>query len=255
MAERDYQEISNEDLLLEYKKTNNLELKQELTLRYVDIVKKNAIQMRDVYLSFTQVDDIINEGVIAIMSCIDKFDPSMNVKFETFVTKRIRGLIIDLARKNDWVPRGVRKTARDMDAAVSALYDRLGRYPENQEIADFLGITLDKYLAESAKTNLSNVLSLDGVLEEASDSVPLKLVNDCSDEMLPENHYLRMEQRDLLIHAIESLRDNEKLVIALYYQNELNMKDIARVLDVSEPRVSQIHANAIRKLKIYMEKQ
>lgn len=253
MAEKDYQGRSSEELLCEYKKTNNLEIKKELTLRYVDIVKKIAIQMRDVYLSFTQVDDIINEGVIAIMNGIDKFNPEMNVKFETFITKRIRGMIIDLARKNDWVPRGVRKTAKDIDMAVSTLYEQLGRYPENQEIADYLGMPLERFLEESGKTSLSNILSLDGVLEEGADTVNMNTLLHTGEEMLPESHYLQMERREILVQAIQSLRDNEKLVVALYYQNELNMKDIAHVMDISEPRVSQIHASAIRKLKVYME--
>lgn len=252
--QKDFRQMSNDELLLEYKQTKDIQLKQELTLRYVDLVKKIAVQMRDVYLSFTQIDDIINEGVLAIMNGIEKFDPEMNVKFETFISKRIRGLIIDLARKHDWIPRGIRKTAKEIENATSVLYERLGRFPTNQEIANYMNLPLDRYLDELGKTNLSNILSLDSLMEEATDSVNLKRLSGAPEEMLPEDYLLHEECRELLMSGIELLRDNEKKVIALYYQNEVNMKDIARILQVSEPRVSQIHANAIRKLKIFMEK-
>ena len=97
-----YKEKTNEELLKLYKETGSLEIKQEIVMRYIYLVKSIALQMRDIYLSFSQVDDIISEGVIAIMSSIDKFDVDKNVKFETFISKRIKGMIIDLARKQDW---------------------------------------------------------------------------------------------------------------------------------------------------------
>ena len=109
-----YQGKTNEELLKLYKETGNLDVKQEIVMRYIYLVKSIALQMRDIYLSFYQVDDIINEGVIAIMSAIDKFDMDKNVKFETYISKRIKGMIIDLARKQDWVPRSARKSIRDI---------------------------------------------------------------------------------------------------------------------------------------------
>ena len=104
-TQKQYKDQSNEELLQLYKETGSLEVKQEIVMRYIYLVKSIALQMRDIYLSFSQVDDIISEGVIAIMSAIDKFDVDKNVKFETFISKRIKGMIIDLARKQDWVPR------------------------------------------------------------------------------------------------------------------------------------------------------
>lgn len=107
-----YKEMSNEELLKLYKETNNLEVKQALVMRYIYLVKTIALRMRDIYISFSQLDDIVNEGVIVIMSAIEKFDIDKNVKFETYISKRIKGMIIDLARKQDWVPRSTRKSAR-----------------------------------------------------------------------------------------------------------------------------------------------
>ena len=122
-AQGSYSEMTNEELLRKYKETNDLSMKQELVMRYVYIVKSIALQMRDVYLSFAQVDDMINDGVLAIMNALDKFDFEKNVKFETYVSKRIRGMIIDLARRQDWIPRSVRKSAKEIDNATMELYN------------------------------------------------------------------------------------------------------------------------------------
>lgn len=152
-----YSNKSNEELLQLYKETDSLEIKQELVMRYIYLVKSIALQMRDIYMSFSQVDDIINEGVIAIMSAIDKFDLEKNVKFETYISKRIKGMIIDLARKQDWVPRSTRKNTRDIEEAVSTLYNKLGYYPSVQEVTEYLNITQEKYQESMRKAALFNV--------------------------------------------------------------------------------------------------
>lgn len=249
----DFTQLSNEELLLEYKKTKDLKIKQELTLRYVPIVKRVAIQMRDVYVSFTQIDDIINEGVLAIMAAIDKFDPQKNVKFESFIAKRIRGLVIDIARKNDWVPRGTRKTARNIDNMTNSLYNELGRAPTDQEIADSMNISKDQYYINLKKSNLYHILSLDMVLEENTDKNWSGILPSDDAANIPEQQILDGELKEHLREGIKSLRENEQLVISLYYQQEVNIKTIAEIMKVSEPRVSQIHGNAIKKLKKYME--
>lgn len=245
---------TNEELLQLYKETGSLEIKQELVMRYVYLVKSIALQMRDIYMSFAQVDDIINEGVIAIMSAIDKFDPEKNVKFETFISKRIKGMIIDIARKQDWVPRSTRKNTRDIEEAVATLYNRLGRYPSTQEVIDYLNITSERYQETMRKAALFNVLSLDMVLAEAQESKGKLQVPQGDEDEQPENRLLQKEAMEVLAEAISQLKEKEQQVISLYYIDELNMRQIAQVLEVSEPRVSQIHTNAIRKLKKHMEK-
>lgn len=246
-------EKTNEELLAKYQETKDLSVKQELVMRYVYMVKSIALQMRDVYLNFAQIDDIINEGVIAIMNALDKYDPSKNVKFETYVSKRIRGMIIDLARKQDWVPRSVRKSAKDIDNATMSLYASLGRMPTSEETANYLNVSVDKYYDTLGKTNLFNILSLDMMLEETMENKKIfqHILNNPREQ--PENYVMEKEMHRMLRNAISSLKENEQMVISLYYIDELNMKDIAKVMEVSEPRISQIHANAIRKLKIYMK--
>ena len=116
-SEREIEEMETQDLLQLYKETGDESLKWPLVLRYEGLIKNAAMQIRGVYSSFAQIDDIINEGIITLLGAIDKFDPDKGVKFETYVSKRIRGMVIDLARKQDWIPRNVRKRAKEIDMA------------------------------------------------------------------------------------------------------------------------------------------
>ncbi len=252
-SQEGYKGQSNETLLKLYKETNDLAVKQELVMRYVYLVRSIALQMRDIYMSFSQVDDIINEGVIVIMNAIDKFEPDKNVKFETYISKRIKGMIIDLARKQDWVPRSTRKNARDIDEAVTTLYNKNGRYPSTDEVVSHLNITHEKYQDTLRKAALFHVLSLDMVLAESQENKMNAQIPSGEEQEQPENRYLKKEMTEFLAEGIKNLKENEQLVISLYYMEELNMRQIAKVLDVSEPRISQIHTNAIRKLKQHMQ--
>ena len=160
-SEREIEEMDTQDLLRLYKETGDESLKWPLVLRYEGLIKSAAMQIRGVYSSFAQIDDIINEGIITLLGAIDKFDPDKGVKFETYVSKRIRGMVIDLARKQDWIPRNIRKRAKEIDAASAELATALGRTPTDGEIARHLGITQERYQKDAANIALSNVLSLD----------------------------------------------------------------------------------------------
>ena len=247
-------QMTNEALLEEYKQSGDQELKKVLVMRYSYLVKNVALKLRGVYLSFAQVDDMINEGILLLMSALDKFDLSQNVKFETYVSKRLRGMIIDLARRQDWLPRSVRKRMREIDTANNELFTKLGRVPTDKEIAEHMGLTESRYQEELAKTALCNVLSLDMLLEERDSDVPAKHLPQSDADAQPEENYQKKELYEELKRSISELRDKEQLVLSLYYQKSFQMKEIAQVLGVSEPRVSQIHSNAIRKLRVSMQK-
>ena len=243
---------TNEELLALYQATGSAEIKKELTLRYLYIVKSIAVQMRDVYLGFTQVEDIINEGVIVLMKALDKYDAGKNAKFETYVSRRIHGMIIDIARKQDWVPRTVRKSFKEIQDKATEMYASTGTMPSMEEIAKELGMKLDKLQEVMGKMNLSSVLSLDMVMEETQEKQKVSSLLSLDFAKQPEEKYLENEFRQVLKDGINSLKEKEKLVISLYYVEEFNMGQIAQVLNVSEPRVSQIHSSAIKKLKAYM---
>lgn len=248
------QVYTNEELLALYQETGEPELKKELVLRYLYIVKSIAIQMRDVYLGFTQMEDIVNEGVLMLMAAIDKFDGSKKAKFETYASRRIRGMIIDIARKQDWVPRSLRKNLRDINEVSLKFYSGHGRYPTIDELAQYLEMEPQKVQSIMGKANLSSVLSLDMVLEETGERYRAIQIPSDKKENQPEEKLLEQEFKNTLAEGIRSLKEKEQTVISLYYIEELNMKQIASIINVSEPRVSQIHAAAVLKLKEYMEK-
>ena len=240
-------------LLALYKQTGDEQLKWTIVLRYEGLIKSVAQQIRGVYSSFMQVEDIVNEGILTLLGAVDKFDPEKGVKFETYVAKRIRGMIIDLARKQDWLPRNIRRRAREIDDAMAELATNLGRFPTEAEVADHLGITQERYNKDVASVALSNVLSLDALMDlRETDGVRFEVP---SQDPLgqPESALQESELQEMLTEAILSLRENEQIVLSLYYEKNLHMKEIAQVMQVSEPRISQIHAAAIQKLRTYMQ--
>lgn len=246
-------DMTSEELFTEYKTTHDLKIKNELVLRYVHIVKNIAIQMRGVYNDLTQIDDIVNEGVIVLMNSIDKYDMNKNIKFESFISKRIRGLVIDIARKNDWVPRSIRKAAKSVDKAANELFIELGRMPTDDEMAERMNMSVEKYRKTLGDTNLMNVMSFEILIDNSDNGLPGSQLMSSNIETMPE-HYLDAEELKAEIKAgLENLRYKEKLVISLHYVQGLNMKEIAEVLGVSEPRISQLHSNALRKLRIYLQ--
>lgn len=243
-----YSDMSVEVLFDEYRRNPNDELKWEIVMRHSGIVKNIALQIQGVYCTFAQLDDIINEGLITMAKAVDKYDPSIG-KFETYVSKRIRGMIIDLARQQDWVPRPVRRRAKEIERANSELYNELGRFPTDQEIAQRLGITDEEYQDTMANSSMYSVVSLEETLEGYEQ---IAGPEETAADMMPEASLERMEMLDELTAAISSLRENEQIVLSLYYQKDMKMKDIAEILGVSHARASQIHTRAIQKLKVLM---
>ena len=251
--EREIEEMETQELLRLYKETGEESLKWPLVLRYEGLIKSAAMQIRGVYSSFAQIDDIINEGIITLLGAIDKFDPDKGVKFETYVSKRIRGMVIDLARKQDWIPRNVRKRAKEIDMAAAELSATLGRTPTDGEIAQYLGITQERYQKDTASIALSNILSLD-VLMDTRETSGCQIEVPTSDlQSQPEAVLQEREMQRALAAGIASLRENEQIVLSLYYERNLHLKEIAQVMELSEPRISQIHTRAIQKLRVYME--
>jgi len=244
-------EKTNEELFALYQQNKSKEIRQELTMRYLYIVKAIAVQMHSLYSGSMQMEDVINEGVIAIMKGIDRYDPSKDNKFETFISRRIRGMVIDLVRKNDWMPRDYHKQNRSIEEARLCLGAELGRPATDEEIADYLQMDLKKYQKIQNMSTMVNVLSLDMVMSVNEEHQSVQIPSLDLDSQ-PERVFLREETLKTLTDAINSLKDKEKLVISLYYVEELNMNQIAQMLEVSGPRISQIHSTAIRKLKDYM---
>ena len=252
-TQEEIESMATAELLCAYKETGDEELKWPLVLRYEGLIKNAALQIRGVYSSFAQVDDIVSEGILTLLSAIDKFDPDKGIKFETYVAKRIRGMVIDLARKQDWLPRNIRQRAREIDQAVSVLSNELGRWPTDREVAQRLDVPVEKYQKEAARVALSNTLSLDALMDARDQEGYRFEVSDQDPSSQPELVLQDQELQQMLAQSIASLQENEQIVLSLYYEKNLHMKEIAQVMGVSEPRISQIHSRAIQKLREQME--
>lgn len=241
-----------EELLKLYKENGDEQVKWEIVLRYEHVVKQAALQVRGIYSGFAQLEDIINEGLITLLKSIDKFDIDKGVKFETFISKRIRGMVVDLARKQDWVPRNIRKRAKEIDDATMMLANELGRYPSNAELAKELQTTEEKLQKDFACIATNNVVSLEALMD-ATESEGMHFEIASRDEGgLPDFMLEEQEVKETLAAAIAALQENERIVLSLYYVENLLLKDIAQVMQVSEPRVSQLHTRAVGKLRKQM---
>lgn len=247
-------ERTTSELFALYKNSKDKTIKQEIVLRYCDMVRTIAIQLRGVYMSFAELDDVVNEGIIALMQAIDRFDEEKNVKFESYASLRIRGTIVDLARKQDWVPRSVRKISKEIDNAISELYYEKGEFPSDEEVAKRMGIPIQKYQKVAREAGIFNILSLDALIDGTQEEGGSEAVlADKNEDIMPANVLEDKEMQELLAKAINNLKDKEKMVISLYYKDELNMKEVARVMRISEARVSQIHSTAIKKIKLILK--
>ena len=237
-------------LWIDYSKTKDKEIKKKLIENYVELVRIIAGRMYNFYGTKVEYDDLIGYGVLGLIDSIDKFDITKDIKFETYAQIRIKGAIIDNIRKLDWIPRSLRKKSKDIQITISTLENRLGRSPSNAEIAYEMGIeedNLDLLLSDISTFNMSS-------LEEMIYSVGDYFTKSESLDS-PEDIYEKSEIVKILEKSIEILNKSEKLVITLYYYEELTYKEIGEVMDLSESRISQIHSKAILKMKNNLMKQ
>lgn len=240
-------ESSNAALLEEYGMSRSEALRNEIVLKNLGLVRACALSLRNTFIKYGDVDDAVNEGVIALMEAIDSFDPAKGAKFETYASLKVRGAIIDYVRRQDWVPRPVRKFAHDLDKANSILYNQYNRAPTNGELAEYLGMSEDKLLRGMADAANAVTLSFEELLyEDNFEDAPT--ANDGTDSRL-----LREERRRVIADAISSLREKERQVITLYYYKSMKYSDIAKVIGVSESRVCQINTKAMLALKAALE--
>ncbi len=253
-ADTKVSEPDSDELLRLYKETGDNEIKWQIVMRYTDYIKRVAFKTNGLYNSFAQMDDIVHEGVLVLLSAVERFDITKEVKFETYVSKRLRGMIVDLARKNDWLPRHLRQRAIKINKATDNLSLKLGRMPTSQEIADELGVTKEEYTSMISDTALTNLMSLEMLLDTYGNASG-KLVSAADIKNAPDEILEEKAMFNSLKGCISKLRENEQLVLSLYYEKELTMKEIAHVMGVSAPRVSQIHSRAIQELRYFMDSE
>jgi RNA polymerase sigma factor for flagellar operon FliA len=235
-----------------YRKTNALDLKEKLILRYAHLVKFVAGRLSIHIGQHVEYDDMLSYGIFGLIDAIDKFDCEKGVKFETYASLRIRGSIIDSIRKLDWVPRTLRQKNKQLDIAFSELENELGREPLETELAEKLNMSLEDTQDLIKKSSVVSLISLNDYLEQNHESAFTSATGAQTDG--PDVAYEKYEVKQMLVDAIDKLSEKEKRVVTLYYFEDLTLKEISAVMGVSESRISQIHSKAVSRLKARLGK-
>ena len=243
---------STQALWQDFRKSGDPALRDRLILTYAPLVKFVAGRVGASLPSHVDEQDLVSYGLLGLIGAIERFDPDREIKFETFAMARIRGAIIDELRSLDWVPRSVRTRARQIERAIAVLERELMRAPTDEEIAKKLGITveeLEESLGEIARSSIAALDELWTVSGSSGDQVAL--IDTIEDESAPDPQGTLSvtEQKEALADAIARLPEREKLVVTLYYYEELTLREIGEVLGVTESRVSQLHTKAVLRLK------
>jgi len=242
-----------EELWAQYVATRDEAVRGRLAVRYAPLVKYVVSRLAISLPAVLDSDDVLGYGLIGLLDAIDRFDPARGVKFESYAVPRVRGAIIDALRSLDPLSRSARDRVREIERALTGLEGELGRPPADEEVAAHLGITVDRYHQQCSQGTVT-VLSLDNLLE-FDDSLAQpdhrEFLEDRASPAPPDVVERQELLRDLA-RAILRLPERERLVLALYYNEELTMKEISRAMDVSESRVCQLHSQAIARLKVYL---
>lgn len=238
--------VDRQKLWDEYRKKRTPELREKIIIEYAGLVKVVAGRL-SIYLGYNvEYDDLVGYGTFGLIDAIDKYDFEKGVKFETYASVRIRGAILDQIRKMDWIPRTLRQKQKRVDAAYRKIELETGRPATDEEIAKELEISLDELDEWQNQTKISNLISLDDYMEQGETKVDIA---SSEDYVQPEKVVEQQALKQILVDALELLTEKEKKVIVFYYYEELTLKEISNILEVTESRVSQLHTKALQKLR------
>lgn len=225
-------------------------LRDQLIMDYAPLIRFVAQRIAARLPSNIDIDDLISAGVIGLMDAIEKYDPSRDNKFKTYAEFRIRGAILDELRSQDWVPRSVRDKAKRIEKTYAELEQKLGRTVTDQEVSEALGVNIEEYYDIMAKVKAVTLLSIDELTGPNQNDK--KSLLECLENVGSKNPFTQLKSkgvRELLVKNIEELPEKQKLVLSLYYYEDLNLKEIGKILEVTESRVSQLHTQAVEKLR------
>ncbi len=232
----------------DYARLKTQEIREKIILEYAPLVKVVSGRL-SMYLGYNvEYEDLVSYGIFGLIDAIDKYDPKKEVKFETYASLRIRGAILDQIRKMDWIPRTIRQKQKKIEAVMKEIEAEKGHNASDEEIAAGLGISEEEYAEWQSQMKITNIVSLNEYMEQGSeipnDARTTSKQFDTPEEVLEQN-----ELKEILGNALELLTEKEKKVILLYYYEELTLKEISNVLEVSESRISQLHTRALQKMK------
>jgi RNA polymerase sigma factor for flagellar operon FliA len=242
---------TEEELWKTYKKSKDPRLREHFVKQYAPLVKYVAGKIAIGMPQNVDFDDLVGYGVFGLLDAIEKFDPNKDIKFKTYAVTRIRGAIYDELRSIDWVPRSVRQKAKELERIIGKLENRLGRAAKDEEIAKELGISVKELHSLILKISGASILSLSDIwyVGDESDKVSVMETIESPKSLNPDIIVEREEIKNIIVQAISELPDKEKKVLILYYYEDLTLKEIGEVLQVTESRISQLHTKAIMRLR------
>lgn len=232
--------------------------RERLLLQYLPLVRLIAGRMAMGLPRSVDVNDLVSAGVIGLIDALNNFDPSRGVQFKTYSTVRIRGAILDELRALDWVPRSARARSREIERAISRLENRLSRAPTESEIAAEMGIPLEELQHALDDAGICTVLSLDEMIQlGGGEDRPVALVEAIEDPDQPDvqDEIEKEEMKGIILDLLDGLPEQERLVVALYYYEELTLKEIGQVMGLTESRISQIHTKVILALRARLKRR
>jgi RNA polymerase sigma factor for flagellar operon FliA len=233
---------------------NNQDLRNRLVEMYLPLVKYNGERIWSRLPEGVELDDLVSAGVFGLMDAIDAFDLSRGVKFETYCVPRIRGAMLDELRTMDWVPRLVRSKASKLNESLKTLETRLGRAPTEIELAEQMAISVPELEKMVMEANAVNLISLNKKWYETDSYKDVREI-DILEDKKGEDPTRRIQKHDLMRLVTKGLNRNERLIIILYYYEELTMKEIGATLDLSESRVSQMHSSIVQRLQSQLQRR
>ena len=235
----------------QFRRTNDQGIRDRLILTYAPLVKYVAGRLGSGLPAHVDEGDLVSYGLLGLIGAIERYDPDRDIKFETYAIARIKGAIIDELRALDWVPRSVRSRAREIERAIAELEAKLGIAPTDEQIAEKIGITVEELEDSLTDISRSSIAALDELWSVSGDGDQVSLMDTIEDTTGPRPADVldETEMREALADAIARLPEREKLVVTLYYYEELTLREIGEVLGVTESRVSQLHTKAILRLK------
>jgi RNA polymerase sigma factor for flagellar operon FliA len=243
----------NEAMWSSYIAKHEPQMRERIIVQYAPLVKYVVGRLALNLPTVIDSDDVISYGTIGLIDAVERFDPSRGIKFETYAIQRIRGAIIDALRQLDQIPRTARQRAREIEAALAELEAKFKRPPTDEEVAKHLGMDVEKYREACVRTNVTST-SLDALLsnDDEEGGGGRAYAFEDKDSPDPAAATERREAEQALVLAVKKLPERERLVLSLYYYEELTMKEISRVMEISESRVCQLHAQAILRLRASM---
>lgn len=242
--------VPEDELWRQYVKTHEIEIRDKIIKQYAPLVKYVAGKISVGLPPSVDFSDLVSFGTFGLLDAIEKFDPGKHVKFKTYAVTRIRGAIFDELRSIDWIPRSVRQKSREIDEQIQYLEVRYGRPPSDEEIAKSMNMSQEEFNQTLLRLSSTSLLSLNEMMSMGDDESLARIETVRSpNRYQPEEVAERQEIRQVIVNAINELPEKEKMILVLYYYEDLTLKEIGALLEVTESRISQLHTRAVMRLR------